>query len=456
MRGRFVGAGVALVAGLSCLGSAQAKAVEKSRPNVIFIFADDWGYGDMGKHGSTFCKTPHLDRMAKEGVDFANFTVNASVCTPSRVAVMTGQFPSRQCVYQHFNGLKANRKRGMPDWMDAEGPSVAQMFKDAGYKTGHFGKWHIGAGNGVPNEAEYGYDRYATFNGSKTIDIPKGGLSSVDHTEEFIRDFKDQPFFINLWLHEVHTPHIPQPRFMEQFKHLDEAKQVYASVIAEGDEGVGRIMKLLKELNLDDNTLVVFSTDNGPEISDAQKDHKGQGLGHFYSVGETGGLKGEKRSLFSGGIRVPFIVRWPGVVPAGRDDTTSVVTAVDLLPTFLAAANIPLPKGYKPDGENVLAAFKGEKFERTKPIFWEWRGGIKDDFTWPSLGIRDGKWKLLVNKEMNKVELYNLEKDWAEKRNLMKRYPEIAKELMVKLDAWKAELPDAPLDRCCSPARATK
>lgn len=126
--------------------------VEGSTSNIIFIFADDWGYGDMGKHGSTFCQTPHLDRMAEQGVDFANFTVNASVCTPSRVAVMTGQFPSRQCIYQHFAGLKSNAQRGMPDWMDPQGPSLARMLQQAGYETGHFGKWHLGAGAGVPTE----------------------------------------------------------------------------------------------------------------------------------------------------------------------------------------------------------------------------------------------------------------------------------------------------------------
>lgn len=445
---------IPLVVGLLLFTGISAFAVDK--PNIIFIFADDWGYGDMSKHGSTFCQTPNLDRMAEEGIDFANFTVNASVCTPSRVAVMTGQFPSRQCIYQHFAGLKANRNRGMPDWMDPHGPSVARMLQEAGYKTGHFGKWHLGAGFGVPIENEYGYDKFATFNGSKTVEIPKGGLSSVDHAEKFIHEFKDEPFFVNLWLHEVHTPHIPLERFMEKFKHLGEAEQVYASVIAEGDEGVGRIMNLLKELNLDDNTLVVFSTDNGPEISSEAKEHKGGGLGKFHSVGETGGLKGEKRSLFSGGIRVPFIVRWPGVTPSGVDDKTSVITAVDLLPTFLAAADIPLPDGYQPDGENALSAFKGQGFERTKPIFWEWRGGDRQEYTWPTLGVRDGKWKLLVNKETKKQELYDLENDWVEQKDLAADYPEVVQKLNDKLDVWKATLPTESLKHCCSAARAKK
>ena len=144
-------------------------------------------------------------------------------------------------------------------------------------------------------------------------------------------------------------------------------------------------MKLLQELGIDDNTLVVFSTDNGPEWEGNKKIHKKDdptGLGNYYSVGETGGLKGAKRSLFAGGIRVPFIVRGPKVVPQGIEDLSSVITAVDLLPTFFEAAGIKMPPDYQPDGESALSAFKGEGFERTLPVFWEWRGGDKGVYTW--------------------------------------------------------------------------
>ncbi|MDF7799350.1 sulfatase-like hydrolase/transferase [Pontiellaceae bacterium B1224] len=444
---RIILAGVMLASGL---------AVRAEQPNIIFIFADDWGYGDMGKHGSTFCQTPNLDRMAEEGIDFANFTVNSPVCSPSRVAVMTGQFPARQCIHQHFQGVKAHIKRGMPDWLDPQAPMLPRMMQEAGYVTGHFGKWHLGSSADSPVEDAYGYDAFATFNGSGKNEIPKGGSVSVDRAEEFILEHQDQPFFVNLWLHEAHTPHLPQERFMEQFKDLGEAEQVYASIIAEGDEAVGRILKLLQELDLDEKTLVVFSTDNGPEHSTDDKGHKGQGLGKFYSVGETGGLKGEKRSLFSGGIRVPFVVRWPGVVPAGQTDTTSVVTAVDLLPTFLEAAGIALPEEYAPDGQSVFAAFKGEEFTRTKPIFWEWRGGDQQEYTWPSLGIRDGKWKLLVNPETQKMELYDLESDWAEKTDVSAKYPEVVQQLSEQLTIWKQSLPTEPPAVALSKARKKK
>ena len=438
------------------VGSDFANAEEK--PNIIFIFADDWGYGDLSCHESTFCQTPHLDQMAKEGIDFSNFTVNSPVCTPSRVAVMTGHFPARYCIHQHFQGIKAHIKRGMPDWLPAQGPMLPRMMQDAGYKTGHFGKWHLGSVADSPSEAAYGYDRFATFNGSGENEISAANLSSVDHAEKFIKDFKDEPFFINLWLHEVHLPHFPQPKYMEKFKDLDEQKQVYASVIAEGDEGVGRVMALLKELNLDEKTLVVFTTDNGPEATRGadEKTHgkREQGLGGFYSVGETGGLKGQKRSLFAGGVRVPFIVRWPGVVPAGQTDSTSVITAVDMLPTFLAVAGSSPPEDYEADGENVFAAFKGEPITRTKPIFWQWRGGENHSYTWPSEGIRDGKWKMLVNAEQKKVELYDLDEDWAEKKDVAKENPEVVTKLKEELATWTSSLPTSPGPGGLSQARA--
>lgn len=441
-----------LLIAISCVSSKAQQKVEK-KPNIIFIFADDWGYGDISAHGSTWVETPHIDKMITEGMDFANFTVNSPVCSPSRVAVMTGQFPARQSIHQHFQGWKAHKKRGMPDWMDPNDMSFPKYFQKAGYVTGHFGKWHLGwkAKDG-PKESDYGYDEYATFNGTGTISIPKSKSVGVDYAEKFIKKNKDKPFFINLWLHEAHTAHYPLKKFMDKFGDLDEQKQVYASIIAEGDEAVGRISKLLKELNLDENTLVVFSTDNGPEWEGSAKDklHKGNeengvaGLGKYYSVGETGGLKGQKRSLFAGGIRVPFVAKWPKVIPSGVEDKKSVVTAVDLLPTFFEAAGIAMPKDYQPDGESMMSAFKGKGLERSKPIFWEWRGGSNQDYTWPSLGVRDGDWKLVVDKTGEKYELFNEKEDWKEENNLAEENPEKAKELLTMVNNWKATLPTEP------------
>lgn len=428
---------------------------QNNNPNIIFIFADDWGYGDLSLHGSTWIKTPNLDQMAREGIDFTNFTVNHPVCSPSRTAVMTGQFPARNSVHRHFAGAKNHRLWNMPDWLDPSVPMLPRLLKKAGYVTGHFGKWHLGKAHDAPTEDEYGYDAFATFNGSGTNSIKPNGLASVDNAEIFIKKNKDKPFFINLWLHETHLAHFPQERYMDEFSQLDEQKQVYASVIAEGDEGVGRVLKLLKELNIDSNTLVVFSSDNGPEATRGveHKKHNGKAYGGYYSVGETAGLIGQKRSLYAGGTQVPFIVRWPGVAPEGKRDTTSVLTAVDLLPTFLDIAGVKMPEDFESDGENVKAAFKGKDFKREKTIYWEWKGGLSKDYTWPSLGIRDGDWKLITNKELNKTELYNVGNDWSEKSDIAAENPETVKKLQAKLDAWKATLPTVPKASCITKAK---
>ncbi len=429
------------------------------RPNIIFIFADDWGYGDLGIHGSSFCETPRLDQMAREGTDFQNFTVNHPVCSPSRTAVMTGQFPARHSVHQHFAHIEHHLKAGMPDWLNPKAPMLPRMLKEAGYATAHFGKWHLSNEHitDAPLPPEYGYDEFGAFN------LPRSGAEQMPTTAtcpravDFIKRHKDQPFFINLWLHETHTPHYPLAQYLSQFEGLDEQKQVYAAVVAEGDAGVGLVLDTLKELGLDENTLVIFSSDNGPEWTGTRKDvddaATGPGLGSYYSVGETDGLKGRKRSLYAGGIRVPFIARWPGVIPAGRIDAESTLTAVDLLPTFMELAGEALPAGYQPDGVSMLPALKGEPFQRGKAIFWEWKPARKHPTVWPHLGIRDGQWKLLYNQKLKQTELYNINEDWAEQKELSRQYPEVVTHLVEQLKAWQRTLPSSPPESCFSKER---
>jgi N-acetylgalactosamine-6-sulfatase len=454
LRGLFV-----LMTGLPLIGWTASEPV---KPNMIFIFADDWGYGDLGIHGSTFCKTPRLDRMAQEGIDFQDFTVDHPVCSPSRTAVMTGQFPARHSVHQHFATLEHHIRAGMPDWLDPQAPMLPRMLKTAGYATAHFGKWHLTNDqvSDAPLPSAYGYDVYGAFNLSANAPEQMPTTETAPRAVEFIRAHQDQPFFINLWIHEAHTPHYPQPQFMDQFKDLDEQKQVYASVIAQGDAEVGLILDTLKELGLDEKTLVIFSSDNGPENTGraAKKEtddaSTGPGLSSYYSVGETAGLKGQKRSLYSGGVRVPCIARWPGVVPAGQVDRSTVLTAVDLLPTFCELAGAALPADYQPDGQSILPALKGEPFARSKPIFWEWAPANSSEATWPNLGIREGEWKMLYNGKLGRTELYNIHEDWAEQTDRSAAYPEVVATLKRKLLAWKASLPTEPPASCISSARS--
>ncbi len=452
-----------LIAGSTSAVQAISKPTRESiaaagrRPNIIFIFADDWGYGDLGTHGSTFCKTPNLDQMAKEGIDFQQFTVNNPVCSPSRTAVMTGQFPARHCIHLHFASVKHHQDAGMPDWLDPRLPLLSRLLKKAGYVTGHFGKWHLTNRHipDAPLPREYGFDEYGAFN------VPGVQIRTAEtcpRAIDFIRRHKDRPFFINVWLHETHTPHYPLKEYLEQFQHLDEQKRVYAAVVAEADAGVGAILRTLKELGLDENTLVIFSSDNGPEWTGKRttQDDKstGRGLGTYYSVGQTAGLKGKKRSLFAGGIRVPFISRWPGVIPKARIDRTSVLTAVDLFPTFLELAGQSPPTDLKLDGQSIVPALKGLGFRRTRPIHWEWRGGHGPPYLWPHLGIRDGKWKMMVNQELDRTELYDIEADWAETTDLAQANPDVVKALTKKALAWKSSLPTEPPAHCFSRLRA--
>lgn len=456
----FIRSALSVAGGLSAVSqsdsNAQVKRNPGKKPNIIFIYADDWGFGDLGIHGSSFCKTPHLDRMAKEGIDFQQFTVNNPVCSPSRTAIMTGQFPARHSIHQHFASVEHHQRVGMPDWLDPKLPLLPKQLKLAGYTTGHFGKWHLTNRHipDAPLPTEYGYDEYGAFN------VPGPQIKTSEtcaKTVDFIQRHKDQSFFINVWLHETHTPHYPLQKYLDQFKHLDEQQQVYAAVVAEADAGIGLILNTLKQLEIDDNTLVIFSSDNGPERTGKRKEtddnSTGPGLGSYYSVGETANLKGQKRSLFSGGIRTPFIARWPGVIPENRIDRTSVLTGVDIYPTFLELAEQPIPAGVMMDGESIIPALKGQNFERSKPIHWEWRPARKSDYYWPHLGIRDGQWKLLFNQKLEQTELYNIEEDWAETTNAAQANPEIVTRLKDKALAWKATLPTTPPCDCYSTLR---
>lgn len=439
-----------LAAGLVSMAPAA------DRPNIVFIFADDWGWGDLSSHGHPHAKTPNLDRLAAAGTEFYQFNVCNPVCSPSRTAVLTGHFPARHGVHQHFASVEHHQRCGMPDWLDPAAPMLPRMLKQAGYKTAHFGKWHLTNSHvpDAPLPTEYGYDETAVFNG------PGPGTNHVrlfDDAIDFIRRHRDAPFFVNLWIHETHTPHYPTDESMKLYADLDEQHRAYAAVLSDADRRIGRLLDVLAKLGLEENTLVVFSSDNGPEITGPESrrklgDETGPGLGTYFSVGQTGGLKGRKRSLFEGGVRLPFFVRWPGKVPAGRIDKSTVIAAVDLLPTLCAAAGAELPHEYIPDGQNMLPALLGEEIRREKPIFWEWRGAEFGD-NWPRLAVRDGRWKLLMTADESRVELYDVALDRGENDNLARKHLDVVKRLSVMAIEWKASLPAEPPTNCMSKSR---
>jgi arylsulfatase A-like enzyme len=422
------------------------------RPNIVFIYADDWGYGDLSCHGHPEVKTPNIDRLAAEGTDFSLFTVNNPVCSPSRTAIMTGKYPARFCIHQHFAKMGSNRKRGMPDWLDPKAVQLPRLFKESGYVTGHFGKWHLTNASipDAPAVSEYGYDEWLVFNHHDGIGEQEH-YKTAEAAVKFIRKHKDKPFFVNLWLHETHVAHFPTRGSMEKFAHLEEQQQVYYATVTDGDNKVGAVLAALDELGLSENTLVIFSSDNGPENTGGKLKKKLRGgYGTYYSVGVTAGRKGRKRSLFHGGTGTAFIVRWPGKIRAGKKDDKHYLTAVDMLPTLSEAAGIKLPAGYESDGESRLAVFLGKDVRRIKPIYWEWRGGVREH-AWPRRAVVRGEWKLVGDD--TKTELYKLRADESEQNDFAAEYPKVVNELSAMWEDWKAGLPTEPAASCISKER---
>ncbi|MEO9511241.1 MAG: sulfatase-like hydrolase/transferase [Flavobacteriaceae bacterium] len=439
----------------------KREVVKPEKPNILFIFADDWGYGDLGCYGATEVATPNIDKLAAQGTKYTQFHVSSGVCSPSRSSVITGHFPARHRIHGHFAGKEPNTRRSMPNWLDETLPVyMPRLMQQAGYTTAHFGKWHLGGGGlphgdlSAPEPKIYGYDETRVWNGNgptwkgdqhwpntRYMDSDSTWVHSssrivIDETIDFIKRNKEKesPMFINLWLKDPHTPLWPTDEQRKPYKGLHPDKETYYSVLTDADNHVGRLMVALNEMGLDENTLVIFSSDNGPA-----------GYGPSKTAGSTAGLKGRKVDVFQGGVNVPFIIRWPGRVAAGRTDSISVLSTVDLLPTFAELAQKKLPNDYKPDGESFTSILDNKIFKRSKPLFWEWRfpsDNPNHPTGWVNAAVRNGNWKVLADKEQSRVELYNIKEDKFESQNLFESNKEKVTELLTLWDRWKAELPE--------------
>ena len=251
----------------------------------------------------------------------------------------------------------------------------------------------------------------------------------------FIRESAGRPFYVNLWLHETHHLVAATEEDKRPYPDVPEPERTYFAAVTRADRQVGRILDVLDELGLSDNTIVVFTSDNGPENTHAAPDQK-----FYFSRGSTGGLRGRKRSLLLGGVNVPFIVRWPAMVPAGRVDRETPLAGIDMLPTLLAAAGVTAPADAAPDGENMLEAFAGKPRRRSKPVFWWWRGGHGGD-DWPAFAMRDGAWMLVMDESRSRAELYDIVADRAQAHDRAAREPGRVVEMQAAIDAWLATLP---------------
>jgi arylsulfatase A-like enzyme len=437
---------------LNFCGAFESVAATE-RPNIVFILTDDMGYGDVGCYGGKFVPTPNIDQLAKEGTKFTQFYVAAPICSPSRVGLLTGNFPAHWKIHTFLQTREGNRAAHQADFLDAKAPSVARALKNAGYVTGHFGKWHMGGGRDVKNApgfSAYGFDEHAStwespdpdpnITGGDWIWSDKDKVKRWDRTAyfvdkalDFLKRHKDQPCYVNIWPDDVHTPWVPEGSDLSKRRRdSDDSEASFDPVLREYDKQVGRFMAGLKQLGLDQNTIVIFASDNGPNPD--------------FNNTRCGGLRGRKGSLYEGGSREPFIVRWPGKTPAGRIDETSILSGVDLFPTFCKLAGASLPANAGLNGEDISRSFFGQSFDRKKPLFWEFGGrkgtGRRNGKNIsPNVAIRDGKWKLLVNDDGSDVELYDLDADRNETQNIADKHPAIAKRLSTAALQWRNQQP---------------
>lgn len=446
---------------------AQAAA---TRVNVVQILADDMGYADISCFGGEI-KTPNIDRLASKGLRFTNAYDASPVCSPSRVGITTGQFPSRQYIYSYLDTRERQHELKERDFLDPKAPCIARAFQQAGYATGHFGKWHMGGGRDVgdaPLPTEYGFDEsYTSFEGLGDRVLPPGKLSEVneklgrgkishapqsalteiyvDHALDFIKrsTAAQKPFYIHLWPNEVHDPFEPKPELMKKYERFASNKYVqqYYAMLDNMDQQIGRLVDALEKSGQAQNTLFIFLSDNGPT---AWPRYYKEG---FEPPGSTGGLRGRKWSLYEGGIRTPLIARWDGHIPAGRTDKTTVVAATDLFPTCCQLAGVKPPAGAALDGEDLSAAFLGKPMQRRKDIYYDYgrlanmqRPGKPHDQS-PNLAIRSGAWKLLVNDDGSNLELYDFRQSDKEENNVAAQNPAVAKDLSAKLLGWRKGLP---------------
>ncbi len=458
-----------LVAALPWLPSASFAGTLP--PNIVFILIDDMGFADLSVTGNTMVETRNIDRIAAEGLLMTQFYVASPICSPSRVAFTTGNFPSRHGINSCLATREHNAARDMVDFLDPQVPTLGRTLRSAGYATAHVGKWHMGGGRDVgdaPLPAAYGFDEsLVAFEGLGERLLPiEDSLSDlsealgqgpttrvnwrelapayVDRSIEFMRRNHDRPFYLQLWLNDVHSPWAPSYAMVkEQFdSHPGGHQQRFNAMLVHVDRQIGRLMDALDELGLAGNTLVLVTSDNGPTIW-----HSYYTEAFGPPPGDPGPYRGRKGSLYEGGIRMPLIVRWPGKVSAGRVDDTSIVSAIDFLPTLAAIADAEFAAG-QVDGENASDALLGRGFERKDRLFWEY-GRNAEHYVLPrdahelspNVAVRDGRYKLLVNADGSRVELYDIANDPGETDNLADRTPAVADELVRSALEWRAGLP---------------
>lgn len=434
------------------------------RPNIVYILADDLGWTDLGCQGSKYYETPNIDRLATNGLRLNRY-YNCQNCAPTRAVLMSGQYPPRTGIYTVGTlerGKEIERKMKVPanqTNLPLGIVTLPQALKRGGYTTGMFGKWHLGQSPEY-HPSQRGFDealvssgKHIDFETDPHVDIPKGTYLAdylTDRAVQFIKQNRERPFFLYLPHFGVHTPHQAKADYVAQWKQKSPAgghsDPVYAAMIQSIDESVGRIVATLDQLNLADNTIVIFSSDNGG-VGGYQRTEP---LGIKKSPTDNTPLRGGKGTLYEGGLRVPFIVRWPGVVSPGTTCDTPLAH-VDVYPTFLEIAGVPSQENAILDGVSFVPLLKNPAMTfSSRAIYWHFPGYLESYVsktgwrTTPVGAIHSGDWKLLHFMEDGRKELYNITEDIGEARDLASQSPDKVRELYAQLEAWRKQV-SAPM-----------
>ncbi|MDB5323314.1 MAG: sulfatase [Phycisphaerales bacterium] len=419
---------------------ASAHAVQ---PNIVMFVADDLGWADLGCYGNRFNESPNIDRLAAQGTKFTQFYAAAAVCSPTRASIQSGEYPARFGLTAHIPGhWKPFEKLAEPPCalsLPHDLFTLPQALKEAGYATAHFGKWHLGGKGSGPKD--FGYDEAFEFTGHSIpgprIEPPMKGPKRLaeyigDRAVSFIEAHREKPFFLHLAHFAVHIPLTTTPELLKKYEAKPKAadypsQALYAGLLEEMDTSVGRVLDAIKNAGLEENTILIFVSDNG---------------GLEREVGGWPGtsnkpLRNEKGSLYEGGIRVPMIVRWPGVTKAASVCETVAVTT-DFYPTLIEAAGVKAKSDYVLDGVSLSPVLRNPSAALNREaIYWHYP---HYHHSRPSGAVRAGDFKAIEFFDTGETELYNLNDDLGESKNLAKEMPEKAAELHAKLKAWRHEV----------------
>ncbi|MEM8889232.1 MAG: sulfatase [Bacteroidota bacterium] len=454
----------------SCLACQSVSKEEQNQaPNIVFILADDLGWADLGIYGNTFNETPNLDKMAAEGMRFTNAYAAAPVCSPTRASIQSGQYPAHVGITDFIPGhwrpyeshrVPINRTQYLPE----EIVSLGEVLQAGGYKTGYFGKWHLGWGDehmpGNQGYEDWRIQQGGTFYNLKSKKAIRPMDSSLndevrlstvltDYSLNFIEENKDQPFFLFLSHYDVHVQLDADMDLIEKYLAKEKpddypGNAIYAAMIEHIDRSLERVVSKLEELGLSENTLLVFFSDNGglksrfdeiPLLAKSKlsiyEDSELQ-----YIATSNAPLRAEKGTVYEGGIREPLLIKWPGKIKEGSL-SDALVSSVDFYPTFMEIAGIDPIKTQKLDGESMLPILKGENVQGERSLFWHYPVYHHDV---PAGAIRKGKWKLIESFTEDRFELYDLENDPGESKNLVELYPDLVRELATELAEWRKEV----------------